>query len=313
VSALRALAPAKINLGLCLGEVRAGDARHELVSVMQSISLADEVTLEAAAGASGDEVLCPGVPGAAQDNLAARALRDFRAAAGWDPGPLRVTIVKRVPVAAGLGGGSADAAATLRLLALASGRGEEGLLQGIAREIGADVPAQVSPGRWLAGGAGELLEPLPDPSPALEVLLLPLVGALATSAVYAEADRMGLPRERQALSRRAAEVRAALAHGEALPGQTALLENDLQPAAVRLCAQIQPTLAEARGAGAEHVLVSGSGPTVVAFFPGPRGAQRAEQAAAALAGREPPAIRARSVGADFARPRELAVPEAGAE
>jgi 4-diphosphocytidyl-2-C-methyl-D-erythritol kinase len=177
---LRALAPAKINLGLFLGPTRP-DSRHELVSVMQSISLADELTLEPAPEASADEVLCPGVPG---ENLAARALASFRAATAWDAPPLRLTIDKRIPVAAGLGGGSADAAAALRLAQAASGRGDEGLLFVLASELGADVPAQVVPGRWLATGAGEVLEALPDPFSPFGVLVLPQTAALSTAEVY---------------------------------------------------------------------------------------------------------------------------------
>ena len=124
MNALRALAPAKVNLGLSLGPARARDGRHEIVTVMQSISLADEVTLQAApAGSGADEVVCPGVPGPAEENLAAAAVRAFRAATGWDGGPVRVSIAKHIPVAAGLGGGSGDAAATLRLLRCASGLG----------------------------------------------------------------------------------------------------------------------------------------------------------------------------------------------
>src|SRR5204862_8111283 len=87
---LVALAPAKVNLGLFLGAARGADARHELVTVMQSISLADEVSLEAGpAGAGADEVVCPGVAPAAGENLAATALRSFREATGWQAPPLR--------------------------------------------------------------------------------------------------------------------------------------------------------------------------------------------------------------------------------
>src|SRR4051812_33190534 len=108
-AALRERAPAKVNLCLFVGPVRESDGRHELVSVMQSVTLADDVTLESAApGARADEVVCPGVEG---PNLAAAALRAFREATGWDGPPVRLTIEKRAPVAAGLGGGSGDAAA----------------------------------------------------------------------------------------------------------------------------------------------------------------------------------------------------------
>jgi hypothetical protein len=114
---LRERAPGKVNLSLFIGPTRASDGRHELVSVMQSVTLADDHTLEPAPdGAGADEVVCPGVDG---DNLALDALRAFRAATGWDAPPQRLTIAKRVPVAAGMGGGSGDAAAALRLAARA--------------------------------------------------------------------------------------------------------------------------------------------------------------------------------------------------
>jgi len=188
---LRALAPAKINLGLFVGPTRA-DGRHEIVSVMQSISLADELTLEPAPDAEHDQVVCPGVTG---ENLAARALALFREATGWDAGSVRLEIDKHIPVAAGLGGGSADAAAALRLARAASGLGDEDLLLVLAGELGADVPAQVAPGRWLASGAGELLQALPDPFSPLGVLVLAGAAQLSTAEVYAAADRLGIARE----------------------------------------------------------------------------------------------------------------------
>ena len=118
MSVLRARAPGKVNLCLFVGEPR-DDGLHPLVSVVQALSLADELTLEPAPPeASADEVVCPGVEG---PNLAARALALYREATGWDAPPQRLTIEKRIPVAAGMGGGSADAAAALRLAAHAAG------------------------------------------------------------------------------------------------------------------------------------------------------------------------------------------------
>jgi 4-diphosphocytidyl-2-C-methyl-D-erythritol kinase len=283
----RALAPAKINLGLFVGPVRASDGRHELASVMQSISLADEVTLEAApVGSRGDEVFCPGVPGASEENLAAKALRAFRASTGWRAPPLRLSIVKRIPVAAGLGGGSADAAAVLRLATHASGLGDEQLLHTLGAKLGADVPAQISPGRWLATGAGERLHELPSARSRFGVLVLPLAAELSTTAVYAEADRLALVRTRRELEERGAELRAELEHGAPLPAATELLHNDLQRAAVSLCPQIAEALGQAREAGAELALVSGSGPTVIGLFP-PSPFSTASSARARSAGRTP--------------------------
>src|ERR1700736_1930147 len=112
---LRALAPGKINLALFLGGVRA-DGRHELVTVIESVSLADELEVEVSSHDARpdpprDEVHCPGVEG---PNLVSQVFSELRAH-GWNAPPVRISIRKRVPVAAWRGGGSADAAAALRL------------------------------------------------------------------------------------------------------------------------------------------------------------------------------------------------------
>ena len=276
---LTARAPAKINLGLFVGPLRE-DGRHQLASVMQSISLADELTLELAAG-GGDVVVCPGVPGPPQQNLAAAALQAFREATGWEAPPLQLRIDKRVPLAAGLGGGSGDAAAALRLAAAASGCGDEALLGELARGLGADVPAQVRPGRWLAGGAGELLQALPAARESFGILVLPAARGLSTAAVYAQADRMGSARGRAELGALRRALAEALGDGTALPAAE-LLENDLQEAACALCPEIDVALAQALGAGAEVALVSGSGPTVLGLFAGAAGPDRARAAVRAL-------------------------------
>jgi 4-diphosphocytidyl-2-C-methyl-D-erythritol kinase len=306
IGSYRALAPAKVNLGLFMGERRDGDGRHELVTVMQSISLADELRLQSAApGAERDEVVCPGLPGPPQENLAAQALESFRAATGWRAPPLRLSIDKRIPVAAGLGGGSADAAATLRLAQLASGLGDEPLLRELGARLGADVPAQIAPGRWLATGAGELLEALATPFPALELLVLGAEGGLSTADVYREADALGVERERGELLQRREQLRAALELGAPLPAARELLHNDLQAAAVSLSPAIAQALESMRDAGAEETLVSGSGPTVVGLFAHANPAGRAQRAAAELQGHTPAPIAARSVDAAFGRATPL--------
>ena len=299
---LRALAPAKINLGLFVGPIRP-DGRHELASVMQSISLADELTLQAAPpGAERDEVLCQGVAG---ENLAAQALKLFRAATGWDMSPLRLQIDKRIPIAAGLGGGSADAAATLRLAMAASGLGDLDLLFVLAAELGADVPAQVAPGRWLATGAGEQLQALPDPVSPLGVLVLAQGSGLSTAEVYATADRIGIARNVRDIEEHREMLAKAFELGATLPAEASLLHNDLQASAVGLCPAIGKTLTQAREAGVETAFVSGSGPTVVALYGRANGLARAERAATGLAGREPAALAAMSVDGDFARVQPL--------
>ncbi len=311
----RALAPAKINLGLFLGPTRASDGRHELVTVMQSISLADEVTLEAAPeGSERDEVLCPGVLCAPDENLAAQALRVFRASTGWDAPPLRLSIVKRIPVAAGLAGGSADAAAALRLAAHTSGLGDEPLLRTLGAQLGADVPAQISPGRWLATGAGEHLQKLAPARSRFGVLVLALDVELSTAAVYARADELGPARAQGALDELRRELQGAFEHGAPLPAATELLHNDLQRAAVSLCPQIAGALAQAREAGARPSLVSGSGPTVLGLF-APRdgrpdgGLALAQVAAARLVDRLPAPICAEPVDSEFSRATTLVAGE----
>ena len=300
----RALAPAKINLGLFHGP-RREDGRHELVTVMQSISLADEVTLgPAPAGADGDIVVCPGVEG---PNLAADALAAFRAATGWDAPPQQLTIDKRIPVAAGLAGGSADAAATLRLAARAARLGDGRVLHDLAVELGADVPAQVVPGRWLATGAGEVLEPLPDPTPSFGVLVLPSDEELSTASVYAQADRMGIGHDPVHLARLHRDLRSALALGVSVP-PTVLLVNELAPAAVALRPHIEASLSQARDAGADFAMVSGSGPTAFGLFVRANIRGRLERALHALEGREPAVVAAEPVTRDFG----TAVPADGA-
>ena len=202
--ALREQAPGKVNLCLFLGPTRA-DGRHELVTVFQPLTLADEVSLTPGPlGAVADEVVCPGVEG---DNLAAAALRAFRARTGWAGGAVRLTIDKRIPVAAGMAGGSADAGAALRLAARAAGIDDDALLLDIAAGLGADVPAQVRPGRALATGVGDRLEPLGAP-PAYGVAILPSHARLSTADVFREADRLGLARDAAGLAERLAAVRA---------------------------------------------------------------------------------------------------------
>lgn len=295
---LRVLAPAKINLGLFLGPTRA-DGRHEIASVMQSISLADELTLELAAeGVDRDEVICPGIVG---ENLATRALELFRRASGWDAPPLRLRIEKRIPVAAGLGGGSADAAAVLRLAGAASGLGDEKLLLELASELGADVPAQVCPGRWLASGAGEQLTELAHPVSPLGVLVLPSLSHLSTAEVYAAADRLRIGRDGASLQERHRALSIAFELGAVLPGDHGLLDNELQAPAIELCPEIERSLSEALDAGSELALVSGSGPTVIGLFARANGPERARRAAAQLEGREPAPIVAEAIARDFAQ------------
>lgn len=250
---MRIEAPAKLNLCLFLGPRRA-DGLHALCSLFEPLALADSI---AVSEAERDEVVCPGVEG---ENLAARALAALRER-GWQRPPLRIEISKQIPVAAGLGGGSADAAAVLRLAA-----GEVGRLEELAMELGADVPSQLVPALALVGGAGEQVEPLPAPPPHA-ALLLPDGGGLSTAAVFAAADRLGLGRPAAELEDLAARLRVAAGAGASPLCYPGLLANDLEPAARSLRPEIGDALDALRAAGAPLVLLSGSGPTAVGLFP----------------------------------------------
>ena len=200
---LKALAPGKVNLSLFVGAPRE-DGLHPLVSVVQPVTLADELTLGPAGGADADEVRCPGIDG---PNLAGRALAFFREATGWDAPPQRLTIVKRVPVAAGMGGGSADAAGALRLAAYAAGGAPGELLHELAVALGADVPALLAGGRVLMTGAGEHVERLPEPEP-FGLVLVPSPAGLSTPEVYRAFDRHGVDLAAQPSSTRGQLPRA---------------------------------------------------------------------------------------------------------
>jgi 4-diphosphocytidyl-2-C-methyl-D-erythritol kinase len=245
-------APAKLNLCLYLGAPR-DDGLHELCSLFEPLALADLIEVSPA---ERDEVVCPGVEG---ENLAARALAALRER-GWAHEPLRVEIEKRVPVAAGLGGGSGDAAAILRLAA-----GEVADLPQLAAELGADVPSQLRPSLALVRGAGERVESLPDPVEHAAVLL-PGGGGLSTAEVFAEADRLGLGRSAEALEELAARLREAAGAGAPPLDYPELLVNDLAEAAVSLRPDVGDALGALRAAGAPVAILSGSGPTAVGLF-----------------------------------------------
>jgi 4-diphosphocytidyl-2-C-methyl-D-erythritol kinase len=262
---MRVLAPAKLNLCLYLGG-RREDGLHELCSLFEPLALGDRLLVTEA---ERDEVICPGVEG---ENLVARALAALRER-GWSRPPLRIEIEKRTPVAAGLGGGSADAAAVLRLAA-----GEVADLEQIAAALGADVPSQLTPALALVRGAGEGVELLPEPAEHA-VVLLPDGGGLSTAAVFAEADRLGLGRSAAELEELAGRLREVAGAGSSPLTYAEMLVNDLEPAARSLRPRIGAALDALRDAGAPLVLLTGSGPTAFGLF---ESLGAAREAAAAL-------------------------------
>jgi 4-diphosphocytidyl-2-C-methyl-D-erythritol kinase len=265
-------APAKLNLCLYLGGKRE-DGLHELLSLFEPLALADAILVSAGdwpARPARDELLCEGVEGDPADNLGARALAALRQQ-GWRAPPLRVEIEKRIPVAAGLGGGSADAAAMLRLVG--EPLGETGWKQmnwapdlvEIAAELGADVPSQLVPALSVVRGAGERVVQLPDPEPHA-VVLLPDGGGLSTADVFAEADRLGLGRPAEELDELAKRLHKAAGAGASPLDYPDLLVNDLEPAARSLRPEIGGALDALRAVGAPVALLTGSGPTAFGLF-----------------------------------------------
>ncbi len=273
---LETRAPAKLNLCLYVGEVRA-DGLHEICSLFQAVTLGDAVTMELARGEE-DQVVCPGVDGT---NLATVALAQFRERFGWHRPAVRVTIEKQIPIAGGLGGGSADAGAVLRLAAKGSGVGaslED--LQELAVSIGADVPSQVEPGSHLVLGAGEVLERLHKTWHVAAVLLTSARG-LSTADVYALHDRLGhgrshLDHDRELLQQ------AVTSAGYSPLEFAGMLENDLEPATLELQPGAANALELLEDAGAQAAHFSGSGPTAFGLF---ETREEAEAAQAAIAPR----------------------------
>jgi 4-diphosphocytidyl-2-C-methyl-D-erythritol kinase len=287
---LTARAPGKVNLCLFLGPVRK-DGRHELVTLYESVSLADDVTVTPA---EADQVVCAGVHGV---NIVTQTLDGLRAC-GWDGPPLRVVIEKRIPVAGGMGGGSADAAAVLRLAAGVGPVPSPTAVGELACALGTDVPSQLTPGLSLGTGAGDFVELLFEPLAPHAFVIVPQPIGLSTVEVYREADRLGLPRDRGELADRLSEVRAALAAGTDLP-----LVNDLELAALSLAPEIGRALDAVRDAGAAHAIVSGSGPTVFGIWWGAHAPRLAQEAAETLVDRYPEATPAAPVSEEFGAPR----------
>jgi 4-diphosphocytidyl-2-C-methyl-D-erythritol kinase len=233
------LAPAKLNLALVVGPTRP-DGRHEVVTVMQRISVADRIALEPA-----DELH---VGGFAQDSLVGRALETLAAAAGVEPA-WRVEIDKQIPVAAGLGGGSSDAAAALKLANETLPRPlADADLYDLAAPLGADVPFFLTEGPQLAQGDGTVLQPLALLQEYWILVLLPHGETKgSTAAVYDAFDGEDGFTDR----------RGALLSALALGDLAALPPNDLASS---------PLAHELRSLGAFRADVSGAGPAVYGLF-----------------------------------------------
>ncbi|MGV9482346.1 4-(cytidine 5'-diphospho)-2-C-methyl-D-erythritol kinase [Gordonia aichiensis] len=272
--AVRVRVPAKVNLHLGVGPLR-DDGYHDLVTVFQALSIYDDVSVAPATALSvsvtrdnGKGVGSREVADVPVDNsnLAARAALALGAYVGREPA-VSIDIVKRIPVAGGMAGGSADAAGTLVALAdLWKLDIERAELVEIAAELGSDVPFSLRGGTALGTGRGEQLVPVLARGELHWVLALARDG-LSTPAVYRELDRL-----RESSSREVAtgDVDPDTAHPDALisalaSGDSAAvaahLHNDLQRAALSLQPTLRRTLRAGVDAGALAGIVSGSGPT----------------------------------------------------
>lgn len=258
-------APAKLNLCLYVGPVT-DDGLHRISSIFQPIDLCDRILISES---DADEVVCPAVEG---EDLTERALRMVREA-DLDLPPLRVEVEKRIPVAAGMGGGSADAAAVLRYCRGALGEGSVPTLEAVASGIGSDVLAQS--GLWsesldgaealraLVGGTGNEVSAAP-PGDGFAAVVLTSDQGLSTPDVYAEADRLGSGRTDPELAGVAESLRFGSSGLPLFPAEA--MVNDLQAAAISLRPELEEKLAALRESGAVTALVTGSGPTVYGAF-----------------------------------------------
>lgn len=251
-------APAKINLALDILGKRP-DGYHALCSIMQTVSLCD--TVELAEGGEGFTLSMAGfAPPEGRKTLEQRAAEAFFARLGRVMPPLTVRIAKRTPAYAGLGGGSADVAALLRLLRdRYAPKMEDAALESIGAEVGSDMPFCLRGGTALAAGRGEILTDLP-PLPDCWIVLCKPPFPIPTPMLFARADSV------------------AIRHRPDIPGMRKALENgDLEGVAGRLGNVFEEVLPPECGAvfairdallaaGALGAGMSGSGPTVFGIF-----------------------------------------------
>lgn len=254
-------AHAKINLTL---EILGGrpDGYHDIMSVVQAISLHDTLTFEQAEAIT----LYGGSPDAPADesNLVLKAARALNAAVGGGHGA-RITLEKRIPVGAGLGGGSSDAATALIGLneLWRTGISRERLME-VAGTLGSDVPFFLGAGTALAEGRGECITSLGAP-PEMWLTLAKPASSLATADVYSEYVRGPAPARADFNAYRDVSLglRPGMPPDRARKAIVGALWNDLQPAAIRLCPEITGIQDRMVESGALGTLVCGSGSAVL--------------------------------------------------
>ena len=250
---------AKVNYALEVRGIRE-DGYHEISTVMQSISLADEVEIEHTGG-SFELLVEPEVAevGPPEENTVYKARRLLGELVGAEL-PVRVRLRKELPVGAGLGGGSADAAAMLvGLNELFGLRLSEGELREISLKVGADVPFCVGGGTALGEGIGEVLSPIPAPAPHHLIVVKPVAGA-ETSSIYRTYDE----RSEEAVPSVDPVVEAL--HAGDLLALAKALGNDLAPVTKELIPEVRELEDELMRAGALGAAMSGTGTAVYGVF-----------------------------------------------
>ena len=305
---VRVEAPGKVNLFLSAGAPGA-DGYHPLTTVFQAVRLIETVTARSQSHAARGSITLSLEEDAAvptdSSNLAVRAARLLAETTGVTDG-VDLTIRKRVPVAGGMAGGSADAAATLTacntLWGTDLGPDE---LRDLAARLGADVPFPLLGATAVGHGRGDRLTPLMTRGRYLWVLAFAARGGLSTPAVFGRFDELAAASPSEGAGAAPVDVpeemTAALRVGDAR-ALAAALHNDLQEAAVSLRPELAEVIGVAEGAGALRAIVSGSGPTVAALVPDATSATRVVRAltASTLVGQtvrvDAPVAGARGVG-----------------
>jgi 4-diphosphocytidyl-2-C-methyl-D-erythritol kinase len=235
-------APAKVNLCLRVGPLRT-DGYHRLTTLFQAIDLYDELELEEA-----PETVVEGFP---QDTLVAGALEALGETR-------RVVLRKGIPVAAGLGGGSSDAAAILRAL---RGDRDPNDLHAIARALGADVPFFLTGAEAGFGtGRGDRIQPLPDFPRGHAFVLVPSDRGLATAEVFAASEPNPIFRAVEG------DLVRAMHTVRSVRDVASLMANDLEPVVLSLRPDVAGALEDLRSQGALAQIVTGSGPTAFGLF-----------------------------------------------
>lgn len=246
-------APAKVNLHLRILGTRP-DGYHLLATLMQPLDLADRIFFEPGGGSLRLACDHPDLP--IQDNLVLTAARAFFAAAGREPAG-SFFLEKNIPVAAGLGGGSSDAAAVLRGLNQVHGHPlDPERLHQLATDIGADVPFFLAGTTAWCTGIGEVVEPWPE-FPALHLVLVNPGFGLSTAWVYQQFD-LTLKNPRLCTKIRRPSV-------EQIDLKT-ILVNDLERVSLKARPELEDIKAHLLACGAQAALMSGSGPTVFGVF-----------------------------------------------